>query len=44
MRETFTPPSVVVGIDGSRAAVGAALQVADEAVSRDVPLCLLYAV
>jgi nucleotide-binding universal stress UspA family protein len=44
MRETFNPPSVVVGIDGSRAAVSAALWAADEAVSRDVPLRLLYAV
>ncbi len=37
-------PSVVVGIDGSRAAVGAALWAVDEAMSRDLPLRLLYAI
>src|ERR1700682_1753571 len=36
-------PSVVVGIDGSRAAVQAALWAVDEAVSRDIPLRLVYA-
>ena len=39
-----SPPSVVIGIDGSRAAVGAALWAADEAVSRDIPLRLVYAI
>jgi nucleotide-binding universal stress UspA family protein len=39
-----SPPSVVVGIDGSRAAVGAALWAVDEAVSRDIPLRLVYAI
>jgi nucleotide-binding universal stress UspA family protein len=39
-----SPPSVVVGIDGSRAAVGAAVWAADEAVSRDIPLRLVYAI
>jgi len=39
-----SPPSVVVGIDGSRAAVDAALWAADEAVSRDIPLTLVYAI
>jgi nucleotide-binding universal stress UspA family protein len=34
----------VVGIDGSRAAVDAALWAADEAVSRDIPLHLVYAI
>ncbi|MBV8349436.1 MAG: universal stress protein [Mycolicibacterium sp.] len=43
MRELLTPPSVVVGIDGSRAAVDAALWAVDEAVSRDIPLRLVYA-
>lgn len=39
----FTPPSVVVGIDGSRAAERAALWAVDEAVGRDLPLHLLAA-
>src|SRR5690349_1358081 len=34
---------VVVGIDGSKAAVAAALWAVDEAVARDVPLRLVYA-
>ena len=34
-------PSVVVGIDGSRAALDAALWAVDEAVSREVPLRLI---
>jgi nucleotide-binding universal stress UspA family protein len=37
-------PSVVVGIDGSRAAVDAALWAVDDAVSRDMPLRLVYAI
>ncbi len=37
-------PSVVVGIDGSRAALDAALWAVDEAVSRDIPLRLVYAI
>ena len=44
MDESPTPPSVVVGIDGSKAAVHAALWAIDEAVSRDIPLRLLYAI
>lgn len=46
MHET-SPPSplaVVVGIDGSRGAVDAAMWAIDEAVDRDVPLRLLYAI
>jgi nucleotide-binding universal stress UspA family protein len=39
-----SPPSIVVGIDGSRAAVGAAVWAVDEAVSRDIPLRLVYAI
>ena len=39
--ETNTQP-VVVGIDGSRAALNAALWAVDEAVGRDVPLRLVY--
>jgi nucleotide-binding universal stress UspA family protein len=37
-------PSVVVGIDGSRSALVAATCAADEALSRDVPLRLVYAI
>ena len=37
-------PSVVVGIDGSQSAVDAALWAVDEAVSRDIPLRLVYAI
>jgi nucleotide-binding universal stress UspA family protein len=45
MRQTYSPtPSVVVGIDGSRAAVRAALWAVDEAVSRDIPLRLVCAI
>jgi nucleotide-binding universal stress UspA family protein len=44
MNESPTPPSIVVGIDGSKAAVHAALWAVDEAVSRDIPLRLLYAI
>jgi nucleotide-binding universal stress UspA family protein len=36
--------SVVVGIDGSRNALDAALWAVDEAVSRDIPLRLVYAI
>jgi nucleotide-binding universal stress UspA family protein len=43
MRAPYSP-SVVVGIDGSRAAINAALWAADEAVSRDIPLRLVYAI
>lgn len=44
MKETPAPPSIVVGIDGSKAAVQAALWAADEAAGRDIPLRLLYAI
>ena len=37
-------PSVMVGIDGSRAAINAALWAVDEAVSRDIPLRLVCAI
>jgi nucleotide-binding universal stress UspA family protein len=44
MRHTPPPsPSVVVGIDGSRSAITAALWAVDEAVERDIPLRLVYA-
>jgi nucleotide-binding universal stress UspA family protein len=44
MNKLPTPESIVVGIDGSKAAVCAALWAIDEAVSRDIPLRLLYAI
>jgi nucleotide-binding universal stress UspA family protein len=44
MNELPTSRPVVVGIDGSTAAIHAAFWAVDEAVSRDVPLRLLYAV
>jgi len=44
MNELPTPPSIVVGIDGSKAAIHAALWAVDEAVSGDIPLRLLYAI
>ncbi len=44
MHSVDAPPSVVVGIDGSEAAVGAALWGIDEAVARDIPLRLVYAI
>ena len=43
-RRHASGPSVVVGIDGSRSALNAALWAVEEAVSRDVPLRLLYAI
>ena len=43
-RPNSSPPTVVVGIDGSRSAVDAALWAVDEAVSRDIPLRLVYAI
>jgi nucleotide-binding universal stress UspA family protein len=42
--QPHSPPSVVVGLDGSRSALDAALWAIDEAVSRDIPLRLVYAV
>jgi nucleotide-binding universal stress UspA family protein len=39
----FTPPSIVVGVDGSRAGERAALWAVDEAVGRDLPLRLVAA-
>jgi len=43
MSEQFTPPSVVVAIDGSRNEVHAALWAIAEALGRDVPLRLVAA-
>jgi len=40
--QDFDPPTaVVVGIDGSKAAVRAALWAIDDAVDRDIPLRLI---
>ncbi|WP_319457994.1 MULTISPECIES: universal stress protein [unclassified Mycobacterium] len=45
MPETSPPsPAVVVGIDGSRGGIDAALWAIDEAVERDLPLRLVYAI
>ncbi|WP_099244014.1 universal stress protein [Mycobacterium sp. shizuoka-1] len=44
MPEPFAAPSIVVGVDGSRGAVRAAVWAIDEAVSRDIPLRLVYAI
>jgi nucleotide-binding universal stress UspA family protein len=45
MEDRYSPsPAVVVGIDGSRSAIDAALWAVDEAVSRDIPLRLVYAI
>ena len=44
MKELATPQPVVVGIDGSKAAIRAALWAVDEAASRDTPLRLLCAI
>lgn len=41
MSEQSTAPSVVVGVDGSRSAVRAALWAVDEAINRDIPLRLV---
>ncbi|MEO3756903.1 universal stress protein [Mycobacterium sp. B14F4] len=43
-RKRASAPSVVVGVDGSRSALDAALWAVDEAVSRDIALRLVYAV
>jgi nucleotide-binding universal stress UspA family protein len=44
MSDIYHAPSVVVGVDGSRAATHAALWAVDEAVSRDVSLRLVYVI
>ena len=44
MRETSAPRSIVVGVDGSKAAIRAALWAIDEALSRDLLLRLVYAI
>ena len=45
MREIPPPsPAIVVGIDGSRGAVDTAMWAIDEAIERDLPLRLVYAI
>jgi nucleotide-binding universal stress UspA family protein len=44
MRDIHPTPSIVVGIDGSKAAMYAAVRAVDEAVKRDIPLRLLYVI
>jgi nucleotide-binding universal stress UspA family protein len=43
MNDSHTQPTVVIGVDGSAAALRAALWAVDEAVSRDIPLRLVHA-
>jgi nucleotide-binding universal stress UspA family protein len=44
MNRAFPPASIVVGVDGSKAAVRAAIWAVDEAVSRDIPLRLVHVI
>ncbi len=44
MGNSFPAPEVVVGVDGSKAAGQAVLWAIDEAVSRDIPMRLVYVV
>ncbi|TAM69015.1 universal stress protein [Mycobacterium sp.] len=44
MSKVYSVPAIVVGIDGSRAAIHAAVWAIDEAVSRDIPLRLVYVI
>ena len=44
MSSIQSAPAVVVGVDGSKAAIHAALWAVDEAVSRDIPLRLVYVI
>jgi nucleotide-binding universal stress UspA family protein len=44
MNDDFPPASIVVGVDGSKAAVRAAVWAIDEAVSRDIPLRLVHVI
>ncbi|WP_313673631.1 universal stress protein [Mycolicibacterium sp.] len=43
MTHPFTAPAIVVGVDGSRAGIHAALWAVDEAVGRELPLRLVAA-
>lgn len=42
MDQKHSPPPVVAGIDGSETAIRAAQWAIDEAISRSVPLRLVY--
>lgn len=44
MDRSYPPASIVVGIDGSKAAVCAAIWAIDEAMSRDIPLRLVHVI
>jgi nucleotide-binding universal stress UspA family protein len=44
MNSIQSAPTVVVGVDGSRAAIHAALWAVDEAISRDIPLRLVHVI
>lgn len=44
MSKVYPAPAIVVGIDGSRSATHAAVWAVDEAVSRDIPLRLVYVI
>ena len=44
MSSIQSAPAVVVGVDGSRAAIHAALWAIDEAISRDIPLRLVHVI
>jgi nucleotide-binding universal stress UspA family protein len=44
MNRVFPPASIIVGVDGSKAAVRAAIWAVDEAVSRDIPLRLVHVI
>lgn len=44
MNDAFPPASIIVGVDGSKAAVRAAVWAIDEAISRDIPLRLVHVI
>jgi nucleotide-binding universal stress UspA family protein len=44
MNQAFSSASIIVGIDGSKAAIRAAVWAIDEAVRRDVPLRLVHVI
>jgi nucleotide-binding universal stress UspA family protein len=44
MDHVFPSASIIVGIDGSDAAVRAAIWATDEAITRDIPLRLVHVI
>lgn len=44
MSNVYSAPAILVGVDGSRAAIHAAVWAIEEAVSRDIPLRLVYVI